>query len=101
LSRGGGCCGEHESAPKRIKPRDRDLSNYRYLYTAKVEGMVCSNCLVRVENAFNGNEGVYARGRLEGKTIKLYSKKALTRRDAAEMLGGLSYTITEFMEEEK
>ena len=99
LTRGGSCCGGHESAPKKVKPKDRRLSNYSYRYNARVEGMVCANCLRRVENAFNSNDGVYAKGSLENKSVRLYSKRELTRREAVEMLGGSSYTITEFMEE--
>ena len=100
LRKGGSCCGGgHEAAPKRIKPKDRKLSNYSFRYSAKVEGMVCSNCLRRVENSFNSKEGIYAKGSLESKTVRLYSKQPLTRREAAGILSGLSYTITEYMEE--
>ncbi|MBR1863813.1 MAG: ATPase P [Ruminococcus sp.] len=101
LGHGGSCCSGHEAAPKRIKPKDRDLSNYAYRYAVGVEGMVCTNCLRRVENAFNSNEGIYAKGSLENKTVRLYSKRELTRREAVGMLDGSSYTITGFMEEEK
>lgn len=101
LKHGGSCCGGHESAPEKIKPKDRKLSNYPYRYIADVEGMVCSNCLRRVENAFNTNEGIYARGRLDNKRVSIYSKRELTRREAVGMLDSLSYTITDFREERK
>ena len=101
LKHGGSCCGEHESAPEKIKPKDKKLSNYPYKYTADVEGMVCSNCLRRVENAFNTHEGIYAKGRLDNKKVSIYSKKELDRRDAVDLLDGLSYTITDFREERK
>ena len=41
---GGGCCGEREAAPKRMKVRDRDKRHYPYVLTVTVDGMVCANC---------------------------------------------------------
>lgn len=58
---GGGCCGEREAAPKRVKVRDRDKRHYPYVLTVTVDGMVCANCARRVENALNSLDGVWAR----------------------------------------
>ena len=41
---GGGCCGEREAAPKRVKVRDRDKRHYPYVLEVTVDGMVCANC---------------------------------------------------------
>ena len=58
---GGGCCGEREAAPKRVKVRDRDKRHYPYVLEVTVDGMVCANCARRVENALNSLDGVWAR----------------------------------------
>lgn len=61
-----GCCGSSgEKSPKRIKVKDKDLSHYPHQCTMKVDGMSCGNCAVRVENALNAMEGVWARVDLE------------------------------------
>lgn len=59
---------------------------------------MCGACLRRVENAFNSCEGFYASGELQNKTITLYTKIPLTRKQAAEMLGGTTYTLVDLEE---
>ena len=98
IKRGGGCCGEHESAPKKIRPTDRDKTHYPYRYTAKAEGMICANCVRRVENSFNSNDGIYAKVNMDNNIVVIYSKRPLDRREAAQMLNG-AYTLTDFKEE--
>ena len=58
---GGGCCGEREAAPKRVRVRDRDKRHYPYVLEVTIDGMVCANCARRVENALNSLDGVWAR----------------------------------------
>ncbi len=95
---GGSCCGEHEAAPRKITPTDTDKTNYAHTYTLTIEGMVCGACLRRVENAFNSCDGFHASGELQNKTITLYTKASLTRKQAAEMLGGTTYTLVDLEE---
>lgn len=72
-----GCCGTGGDTVKKIKVRDRDLSHYPYTCTIEVEGMTCSNCKNRVENAFNEQEGVYAEVNLKKKTVQIHTKEPL------------------------
>lgn len=51
LRAGGGCCGPHEAAEKKVRVADRDKSHYPYTAVLRVDGMTCSNCVRRVENA--------------------------------------------------
>ena len=95
---GGSCCGEHEAAPRTIVSADTDKNHYAHNYTLTIEGMVCGACLRRVENAFNSCEGFYASGELQTKTVTLYTKAPLTRKQAAEMLGGTTYTLVDLEE---
>lgn len=60
LTHGGGCCGEHEAAEKKVKVSDRDKSHYPYTVELRIDGMTCGNCSRRVENALNRLEGTWA-----------------------------------------
>lgn len=60
LRHGGGCCGEHEAAPKRVKVEDRNRKHYPYTVIIRVDGMTCGNCALRVENALNRLPGTWA-----------------------------------------
>ena len=99
IRHGGSCCGEHEAAAARIRAADREISHYSYRYTVGIEGMVCSHCVRNVENAFHSAERIYAVADLGSKTVKLYAKHPLTRREASAILDGTSYTLTDFKEE--
>ena len=101
IRHGGSCCGEHETAAAKIRASDRNLSHYPYHYTAEIEGMVCAHCVRNVENAFHAVDGIYAVVDLSHKTAKLYAMYPLTRREAAAMLDGTSYTLTAFKEEKE
>lgn len=61
LRSGGGCCGEHDPMEKKVKVADRDKRNYPYAVTLSIDGMTCSNCSRRVENALNQMPGVWAK----------------------------------------
>ena len=71
-----GCCGSSgEKALKRIKVKDRDPSHYPCQCILKVDGMSCGNCAVRVENALNAMDGVWARVNLESGEAVVYMKQ--------------------------
>lgn len=72
LRQGGGCCGSHEAAEKKVMVADRDKSHYPYRAVLTIDGMTCSNCARRVENALNRLDGVWA-------TVDLMSRKAELR----------------------
>lgn len=101
IRRGGSCCAEHDAAPRKVAPADTDKANYSHTYTLTVDGMVCGACLRRVENAFNSTDGIYASGELQNKTVTLYTKAPLTRKQAAGILDGTTYTLIDIKEEVK
>ena len=53
MRHGGGCCGSHEAAEKKVKVADKNKDHYPYAVTLTIDGMTCSNCSRRVENALN------------------------------------------------
>lgn len=73
-----GCCGAGDSENiKKIKVSDKNKANYPYKATMVVDGMICSNCTNRVENALNSIEGVWAATEDDAKTINVYMKQNL------------------------
>lgn len=100
LLHGGSCCGEHEAPEKRVKVADKNIKHYGHHYEINIEGMVCSNCATRVENALNKKEGIYAKVDLGNKKATIHSKRELTKGDVFEYLKELPYTMMEFREKQ-
>ena len=90
---GSACCGEHEAAPKKIRVYDTNKKNYQYLYELRVDGMHCSNCARRVENAFNSQDGLWAMADIGEKTVTLRSKKELDDPYCRDLVSGAGYTL--------
>lgn len=80
LRQGGGCCGGHEPAEKKVKVADRDKRHYPYTVTLTVDGMTCGNCVRRVENALNRLDGVWAEVDLGARGRPCAPNSARTRR---------------------
>lgn len=75
LRHGGGCCGEHEAAPKKVKVQDKDKSHYPHTVVMRVDGMTCANCARRVENALNLLPGTWATVNLDEKNVTIRLKE--------------------------
>ena len=60
LRYGGGCCGERDAAPQKVKVQDRNKAHYPHSAVVRVDGMTCAACARRVENALNSLPGVWA-----------------------------------------
>ena len=89
-----GCCGSSgEKSPKRIKVKDKDLSHYPHQCTMKVDGMSCGNCAVRVENALNAMEGVWARVDLEAGEAQVYMKQKYEDKALKDAVKAAGYTV--------
>lgn len=93
LRQGGGCCGEREAAEKKVKVADRDKSHYPYAVTLKVDGMTCSNCTRRVENALNRLDGVWAAADLGKGTALVRMKQPLDEKVLRDAVRGSGYTV--------
>lgn len=95
---GSSCCGEREPAPKKVRVSDRKASNYPYLYELGVDGMHCSNCARRVENAFNSSEGFWATADVGEKKVKLRTKMAIDEAVCRKAVDGAGYTLLSMKE---
>lgn len=89
-----GCCGA-ESDPK-VKPKDKNLSHYKYSYKIGVDGMTCSHCKERVENAFNSQDDTAANVKPKEKCAYVYTKQPLDEKKAREIVMKSGYTFTSF-----
>ncbi|MCR4728394.1 MAG: heavy-metal-associated domain-containing protein [Lachnospiraceae bacterium] len=93
IRHGSACCGERDAAPKRIKVKDKNKANYAYTYVLKVDGMHCSNCARRVENAFNSETGNWAKADVEKKEVLLLSKKEESEEKLMKTVASAGYTM--------
>ena len=71
---GGGCCGEHEAAAKKVRVADRDRSHYPHRLVLGVDGMTCQNCQRHVENALNTLPDTLAEVNLSAQNVTVWTK---------------------------
>ncbi len=90
---GGSCCSSGSAPDKKIRVKDRNKANYPFSYKLRVEGMVCSGCVRKVENALNSEGELWARADLGSKEVEVLSKKIMSRDDFLKLLKGTSYTL--------
>ena len=71
--KGGGCCGEHETV-RRNRTANRRRANYHYCISLDIGGMTCENCAIRLSNALNQSDGIFAKVFYETKKAQVYSE---------------------------
>ena len=99
IRHGSSCCGERDAPEKKIKVLDKDKSNYPYRYVISVDGMHCSNCTRRVENALNSLDGLWAKANLEKKYVSVLSKKEVDEKLLTSQISEAGYTVLSFVQE--
>lgn len=93
IRHGSSCCGARDAAPKKVRVADHNRNNYPYEYLLSVDGMHCGNCTRRVENAFNRQDGYWARADLETRTVKLLSKSEVREDVCTWIVSDAGYTL--------
>lgn len=89
-----GCCGSSGGkSPKRIKVKDRDLSHYPHQCILKVDGMSCGSCAIRVENALNSMDGIWARVDLEAGEAQVHMKQKYLDEELKKAVKDAGYTV--------
>lgn len=91
--RRGGCCGSREAPEKRVQVPDRDKRHYPYSCTMTIDGMTCSNCVRRVENALNRLDGVWCAVDLGQRQAHLRLKQPADERVLREAVRQAGYTV--------
>ena len=90
---GSACCGTRDAAPAKIRVRDKNKAHYPFTYTLTVDGMHCSNCARRIENALNSKNGVWAKVNLENKSVLVRSKSPLEESELSKAISDIGYTV--------
>lgn len=88
-----GCCDTGDTV-KRVKVKDKDKSHYPYQTTLNVSGMHCQNCTIRVENAFNGQDGFYARVNTSTQQVTILSKEEHSLDELIDIVRKSGYQAT-------
>lgn len=89
-----GCCGAGGDAEKKIKVADKNPDHYPHCVTIDIDGMTCGHCKLRVENALNAEEGVWAKVNLEAKNALVYMKNAISEDELCRIIGRAGYVVT-------
>lgn len=92
LSRG--CCGAGGDKENKVA-KTADLAEYKYHYSVKIGGMSCKNCAVRIENAFNRQEGIFARVDFKSGAADISAKEPLPEIVIRQTVVGLGYSVRE------
>lgn len=90
-----GCCGAGGDKEKKIRIKDKNVSNYPYYVKIGIEGMTCNHCKMRVENALNSNEGVWAEVDLSKKSAFVRMKKRLSDEELCGIITKAGYAVIE------
>lgn len=77
---------------KKVKPADRDISHYPYVYRIQIEGMTCDNCRIRVENIFNSRDGFLVKVSLRKKSAVIRTKKPVQEEELSHLIEDIGYT---------
>ena len=72
-----GCCRSDEEMEKRIKVSDKNTAHYPFCVRLTIDGMTCSKCKLRVENALNAKGTLWATADLKEGSALVRMKKEL------------------------
>ena len=89
---GKSCCSGGDSIVK-IGPSDPDRSHYPYRAEATVEGMTCKNCALRVTNALNSLDDVWATVNLKKNSVSVLLKQNGGEAALVEAVSKAGYTM--------
>ena len=93
IRHGSGCCGEHEAPDKKVKVADRNKDHYPYSVKLTIDGMVCGNCVRRVENTLNSLDGIWAKVDLGNKEAEVLSKAQVDNEIFVNAIRDVGYTV--------
>ncbi|QOV20412.1 heavy-metal-associated domain-containing protein [Blautia liquoris] len=89
-----GCCSpSDDTAVKKTKIKDKNISHYPYHKVLKVDGMTCENCANRVENSLNQLGNVYARVDLSSESADVYMKQDIDESRLRETVNNAGYRV--------
>ena len=86
-----GCCGSSETV-KKVRVKDKNKDHYPYKTVLKVYDIHCQNCVHTIENAFNSQEGFYAKVNTEDNTVTILSKQEHSTDELIDIVTKAGYT---------
>ena len=89
-----GCCGAGGDKEQNSR-KNADLSEYKHRYSAKISGMSCKNCALRIENAFNRQEGIFVRVDFKSGLAEFASKEQIPENLLRKTIVELGYSVDE------
>ncbi len=87
----GDCCGDIDGVVQVKGPKDRDESHYDHAYDVEVTGMSCDNCASKVTNAFNAEDGLFAKVSLKDGVAHVFAKQAESDDDLKRVVRNAGY----------
>ncbi len=97
-----GCCGTGSAGSagsagcdNKRRLRNADLSGYTHRYSVKIGGMTCKNCALRIENAFNRQEGLAARVDFKTGLAEVASNSQIAELTLRKTIVELGYSVEE------
>ena len=94
-----GCCGAGGDSEQRIC-KSADLSGYAHRYSVKIGGMTCKNCALRIENAFNRQEGIAARVDFKSGLAEVASNAQIPELTLRKTVVELGYSVEKITQAE-
>lgn len=91
---GSACCGEHIMTEKSKQVKDKNKKNYPYSVKLKVTGMTCKNCAIKIENALNELDGIWAKVDKNNNTAFILSKKEINVNELFTIIARAGYIAT-------
>ncbi|HIU14814.1 MAG TPA: heavy-metal-associated domain-containing protein [Candidatus Ventricola intestinavium] len=86
-----GCCGSGDDAPKKVRVADKNPAHYPYCVRVSIEGMTCSRCRQRVEDALNRIEGVFAQVSLRESSATVRMKRPVSADEMRRVIAQAGY----------
>lgn len=88
-----GCCGGSGDLPERKPVRDRNRLHYPHEAVMRIQGMTCRNCAIRVENALNEEEGIWAKVNLMEGSADILLKERISEERLAAPVCRAGYSV--------
>lgn len=89
-----GCCETGDDVKiERIKVKAKDVKSYPHKVEVSINGMTCDQCAKRIENAFNGQNGVYAQVDRVKKEAFVYSEQDLDKPTIIRLVREAGYMV--------
>ncbi len=87
----GACCGGNVN--NKVKVDDKNISHYPYTITVYTEGMKCDGCKLKVENALNAKNGIYATANYHKNIVKVHMKENLSDEIITKVVEEAGYRV--------